>query len=233
MECPIRQYRKKNHLRAYQGGTKTMIRTNNSPYTAITGCTFLYYEFSRMLPLLMEANAEALLRDEVENNRVLQVNSLASRKRFVAEFKRRYAAVPRPFWQAWQQLSEAGQRAGLFYAILKTYKLVFDLHVNVAMRKWRSVDHTLQRDDLMMELNELSAHDAYVDSWSDLTKSKCCSSYLTMLRQSGLLDAKSHALTPIHLDANEWAYYVRKGEEWFLEACLLYPYEMNDIKSLL
>lgn len=211
----------------------TMTRINQSPYTTITGCTFLYYEFRRMLPLLIDADAASLLRDEVENNRVLQVNSIASRKRFVAEFKRRYAAVSPLFWQSWQQMSEAGQRAGLLYAVLKTYKLVFDFHFNVTLRKWNAVDHRLQKGDLLMEFNELSAHDAYVDSWSDLTKAKCCSSYLTMLRQSGLLDETTHELTPIRLEASEFAYYIGSGEEWFLEACLLYPYEINDIKSQL
>ena len=39
---------------------------NNSPYTAaITGCSFLYYEFKRILPMLMSADAEKLLKDEV------------------------------------------------------------------------------------------------------------------------------------------------------------------------
>ena len=206
---------------------------NNSPYTAITGCTFLYYEFGRILPLLMDANSESLLKNEIENNRVLQINSIASRKRFVAEFKRRYASVPTVFWQTWQCMSEAGQRAGLFYAILKTYKLVFDFHFNVTMRKWNSIDHSLMMDDLLMELNEISAHDEYVDSWSDATKKKCCSCYLTILRQSGLLNEKSSELTPVKLDASDFAYYIRSGEEGFMEACLLYPYEINDIKRQL
>lgn len=210
-----------------------MTEKKKSPYTTITGCTFLYYEFGRILPLLMDANSESLLKNEIENNRVLQVNSIASRKRFVVEFKRRYASVPAVFWKIWQDMSEAGQRAGLLYAILKTYKLVFDFHFNVTLRKWNSIDHFLLKDDLLMEFNELSAHDDFVDSWSDATKKKCCSSYLTILRQSGLLDEKTNELTPIKLDASEFAYYIRSGEEWFMEACLLYPYEINDIKNQL
>lgn len=204
-----------------------------SPYTTITGCTFLYYEFKRILPLLMDADSDSLLKEEVENNNILQVNSIASRKRFVGEFKRRYAAVSPLFWQAWLNMSEAGQRVGLFYAILKTYKLVFDFHLNVTMRKWNSVDHRLLKDDLLMELNEIAAHDEFVDSWSDVTKNKCISNYLTILRQSGLLDEKTSELTPVRLDASEFAYYIRSGEEWFLEACLLYPYEINEIKKQL
>lgn len=146
------------------------MQKNNSPYTSLTGCTFLYYEFKRILPVLMSADAERLLKEEVENNQILQVNSRTSRQRFAVEFKRRYAAVPAQFWREWQHWSEAGQRAGLFYAILKAYKLVFDFHVNVAMKKWNSIDHKLTADDIQMEFNEISAHDAFVDGWSAATK---------------------------------------------------------------
>ena len=207
------------------------MQKNKSPYTSITGCTFLYYEFKRILPVLMGADSERLLKEEVENNRILQVNSRTSRQRFAVEFRRRYAAVPAHFWREWQNWSEAGQRTGLFYAILKAYKLVFDFHVNVAMKKWNSIDHKLTADDLLMEFNEISAHDAFVDSWSDATKKKCTSCYLTILRQTGLLQEKTDELTPVKPSPEESAYYIHTGEEWFLEACFLYPYEINEIKS--
>ena len=204
---------------------------NNSPYTAITGCAFLYYEFKRILPIFLSEDAELLLKDEIENNQILQINSLTSRKRFIAEFKRRFSAVSLHFWHTWQGWSEDGQRAGLFYAILKTYKLVFDFHFNVAIKHWNSIDHTLTKPDIMMEFNEIAAHDEFVDSWSDSTKSRCASQYLTILRQAGLLTEKSNKLQPVRPDNDELAYYFRAGEEWFLEALLLYPYEINEIKS--
>ena len=205
---------------------------NNSPYSAaITGCSFLYYEFQRILPLLMNEDSDNLLKDEIENNEILQINSRSSRLRFVAEFKRRYMAVPAHFWQTWKNMSESGQRAGLFYAILKTYKLVFDFHFNVTIKRWNGIDHQLLKSDIMMEFNEIAAHDEFVDSWSDSTKDRCAAAYLTILRQSGILDEKKNELQPIKLDADEFAYYICTGEEWFLEACLLYPYEINNIKS--
>lgn len=206
----------------------------NSPYTAaITGCSFLYYEFKRILPILMSADAEQLLKDEVENNQILQINSRKARRTFVLEFKRRFAAVPLHFWQAWQGWSEESQRAGLFYAILKTYKLVFDFHFNVAIKRWNSVDHQLAKFDIMMEFNEIAAHDEFVDSWSDNTKDRCAGAYLTILRQAGLMTEKTNVLQSIHPDDSELEYYFRSGEEWFLEACFLYPYEINDIKAKL
>lgn len=210
------------------------MNNNNSPYTAaITGCAFLYYEFQRILPVLLSADSEQQLKDEIENNQILQINSRKARKTFVLEFKRRFASVPIHFWQTWQGWSETGQRAGLFYAILKTYKLVFDFHFNVTMKQWNSARHQIAKSDIMMELNEIAAHDEFVDSWSENTKGRCASQYLTILRQAGLLTDKTNELQAIHPDESELEYYFRSGEEWFLEACLLYPYEINDIKSKL
>ena len=89
-----------------------------SPYTAaITGCAALYYEFKRILPLLLSEDSDTLLKDEIENNQILQINSRKARRTFVLEFKRRFSSVPIHFWQSWQHWSEEGQRAGLFYAI--------------------------------------------------------------------------------------------------------------------
>jgi len=207
---------------------------NNSPYSAaITGCSFLYYEFQRILPILMSEDSDKRLSEEIENNEILQINSRKARRTFVLEFKRRYASVPAHFWESWQNMSESGQRIGLFYAIMKTYKLVFDFHFNVAMKKWNAIDHELTKSDIMMEFNEIAAHDEFVDSWSDNTKGRCAGAYLTILRQTGLLEEKTNQLQQVKLDAEEFAYYIRSGEEWFLEACLLYPYEVNDIKSQL
>lgn len=206
----------------------------NSPYTAaMTGCAFLYYEFIRILPLLMSNDSVALLKDEILNNKLLQVNSQTSRQRFISEFKRRFNSVPIAFWNEFLTLSEKGQRAGLLYVMLKTYKLVFDFHFNVTIRRWNSVDRTLKLVDLMMEFNEISSRDEFVDSWTDNTKSRCASQYLTFLRHSGLIDDKTSELQAIHLDPSEYKYYINMGEEWFLEACLLYPFEINDIKAAL
>ena len=206
----------------------------NSPYTAtITGCGFLYYEFLRILPLLMSKDSARLLKEEIDNNLLFQVNSQKARLRFLAEFKRRYNALPISFWNDFFKMNELSQRAGLLYVILKTYRLIFDFHFNVTVKRWNSVDQRLRKTDIMMELSELSSRDSFVDSWTDNTKSRCASQYLTILRQAGLLQEKTNKLLPIHLAPADYEYYIRSGEEWFLEACLLYPYEVNDIKTKL
>ena len=109
----------------------------------------------RILPLLMDENAAQLLKEEVLNNRLLQVNSQKARQTFITEFKRRYNAVPLSFWTKFVTMGEVAQRAGLLYAILKAYKLAFDFHFNVTVKRWNYVDQTLNNNDIMIELSEL------------------------------------------------------------------------------
>ena len=127
-------------------------------------------------------------------------------------------------------MSEDDQQIALFFVILKTYKICFDFHINVTLRKWNSISKSLVYDDIEMEFNEVSARDEFVDSWSDKTKRKVASAYLTVLCKVGILD-KEDNLHP--LSASNFDYYIINGEQWFLEACLLQPYQIENIKKQL
>lgn len=209
------------------------MQKNNSPYSAnITGCAFMFNEFMRILPLLM-SGSESALKNEIEENNLLQVNSRKARQTFMREYKRRYDAVSPKFWDQYVTWNETEQKIGLLYAILKAYRLLFDFHFDVTVKRWNAVERTVTYNDLMMEFNDLSARDAFVDSWTDETKRRCASQYLTILRQSGLMEGKTNELMQIRPSQSTCAYFLGHGEDWFLEACLLYPYEINDIKSSL
>lgn len=202
----------------------------NSPYSsAFTACSFLFSEFNAVLPLLKSDDADQLLKDESVNRHYLMVNNEASAKKILLEFKRRYNAVPKPFWEWYGLLDETAQKAALLYVIIKTYKLVFDFHIHVAIKKWNSVDHTITTNDLQMELLDVSANDDFVDSWSEQTKKKLMSAYLTILRQADMMDSKTNELRPLRLMPNEYQYYIENGEIWFLDACLLTPMEKESI----
>lgn len=207
------------------------MKKTDSPYSAaITGGGFLFEETAALLPLLQSPDRAARLRDEQLNNRLLHINAETSRKKAIIEIARRYDALPAAFWTDYQQMSRGDQRVALLFVILKTYKICFDFHVGVTMRRWRGIAQAVTHDDLIMELNELSARDAFVDSWTDNTKRKVASAYLTMLRRAGMLDSEGslHALAATNFD-----YYITHGEQWFLEACLLQPYEIDTLKRSL
>ncbi len=202
-----------------------------SPYTAaITGGGFLFEETNILLPLLQSDDRVALLKDEKINNRLLKINAEESRKKAIGEIARRYDAMPSAFWSDYQAMSTDDQQVALFFVILKTYKICFDFHINVTMRKWNSISKSVVFDDIEMEFNEVSARDEFVDSWSDKTKHKVAGAYLTILRKVGILD-KDDNLHP--LSASNFDYYILNGEQWFLEACLLQPYQIENIKKQL
>ena len=202
---------------------------NSSPYTAaITGGGFLFEETNALLPLLKSDERESLLKDEKVNNRLLKINAETSRYRAIMEIARRYDAMPASFWDDYQAMSEDDQRIALFFVILKTYKICFDFHINVTMRKWNSISKSLVYDDIDMEFNEVSARDEFVDSWSDKTKRKVASAYLTVLRKVGILDKEDQLHS---ISASNFDYYITIGEQWFLEACLLQPYQIEKVKN--
>lgn len=206
-----------------------MMNKIKSPYTAaITGGGFLYEETCILLPLLQSDNREALLKDEALNNRLLHINSETSRKRNIAEISRRYDTMSPKFWLDFQEMDEDDQKVALFFVMLKTYKICFDFHINVTMRKWYSISKKVEHDDLMMEFNEIAAKDEFVDSWSEATKKRVASAYLTILRKINMIQSDNSLIA---INCSNWQYYIEMGEIWFLEACLLQPYQIENIKK--
>ncbi len=200
-----------------------------SPYTAsITGGGFLFLETNALLPLLLNENADSLIKEEVLHNNVLHINSESSRKRHVTEIKRRFNSVPRSFWNDYKLMKESDKKIALFFVLLKAYKILFDFHANVTMSRWRSVSANVSVEDIMMEFNSIAASDRFVDSWSDSTKKHVATAYLSILRHVGILD-KAGALRP--LKPSNVNFYFSIGEPWFLDACLLEPYEVQMLKK--
>ena len=201
-----------------------------SPYTAaITGGGFLFEETNLLLPLLQSDNRDVLLKDEAVNNRILQINAETSRKRNIVEIARRYDTMPVCFWEDYKEMEENDQKIALFFVILKTYKICFDFQIRVTMRKWNGIAKSLTRDDLMMEFSEIAAKDEFVNTWSENTMRKVASTYLSILRKVGMLDN----ISELHsVQANNMDYYIKIGEPWFLEACLLQPYQIRSIYKL-
>lgn len=205
---------------------------NTSPYSAaITGCGFMIDEMTAVLPLLMSDNADALLKDEIVNNQLLKINTETTRRRAIAEFVRRYKTMTVSFWNDYLAMSEDQQRVAMFFVILKTYRICFDFQINVVLKNWRSVSQAVSKDDLMMELTNIAAQDAFVDAWSVQTKSKVAATFLSILRHVGFVERDGYQIKRVSLPASSWQYYLRIGEAWFLDACLLPPYEIETIKT--
>ena len=122
------------------------------------------------------------------------------------------------------------QKIALFFVILKTYKICFDFQIRVTLRKWNGIAKSLTHEDLRMEFSEIASRDEFVNSWSESTLRKVSSAYLSILRKIGMLD-KANGLHSV--EAGNMDYYLKTGEPWFLEACLLPPFRIDQIKQLM
>lgn len=197
----------------------------------MTGCSFMHNEMKAMLPLLLSPDADTLLKKEISENNILLIKSETSRKKAVLEFKRRFNAVPRQFWEWFATVSESTQLWAMFFVNLKTYRIYFDFQVNVVLNNWNGISRTVTYNDILSEFYQISASNAFVDSWSKETKDRITSSFITLLRKVGLLDAKTSELRSPQVNEEEFAYFLKINEAWFLDACLLEPYVINRIKS--
>ena len=201
-------------------------------YTAaMTGCSFMHNEMKAMLPLLLSPDADTLLKKEISENNILLIKSETSRKKAVLEFKRRFNAVPREFWEWFASVSESTQLWAMFFVNLKTYRIYFDFQANVVLNNWNGISRTVTYNDILSEFYQISASNAFVDSWSKETKDRITKSFITMLRKMDLLDAKTSELRSPQVNEEEFAYFLKINEAWFLDACLLEPYVINRIKS--
>ena len=188
-----------------------MVSKNNSPYTSsFTSCVYLQSEFDRALHLFLSDNAEILIKQEIEANSLLMLNSRSTRTHAVNEMRKRFNACSRVYWEHYQGLTGDARRLAYFYAILKAYRLLFDLHIN-----------------------EIAGRDSFVASWTELTQKKVFTAYMSIMRKVGLLSGSPEVLNPVSRSVEDFRFYLENGESWFLEACLLHKYEITNMRSLL
>ena len=195
---------------------------------ALTGCSFMIDEMTACLPLLMDENSEELMKREVSDSNILLMKSQQTRYRAAVEFKRRYAAVPADFWHKYLNMGRPQQLVAMYYVCLKTYRILFDLHINVALKKWKSANRKVTKNDAQNEIYEIAANDEFVDSWSDETKDRVASSFLTFMRRAGMLDETDTLKAP-KLQETDYRIYLELGDSWFLQACFLEQYEIERI----
>ena len=189
-------------------------------------------EMTACLPLLMDDNSEELISREISESNILKMKSLQTRRRAFVEFKRRFDAVPLKFWDRYLNMEKAQQQVAMYFVCLKAYRILFDLHINVALKKWSSANRTVTKRDAMAEIYEIASGDPFVDDWSDETKDRVASSFLTYMRRAELLDAKGMLQAP-RLNDNDYRIYIEMGQDWFLQACFLEPFEIQRIKESL
>lgn len=207
--------------------------SKNSPYSAsFTAAALMHDEMNAVLPYLLNDCSSAAVKMIENSLEILPIKSVSARERVTLEMVKRFKSVPRSFWEDYLTFPESQQKLALFYVILKTYRLLYEFQLNVAVKRFNSANNRLEIEDLFMEFYDIASRDPFVDSWTDKTKKKAIQSYLTMLRQVGLLNPETGVLQRIDIEQEAYIPFVRLGELWFLQACFIPAYEIETIKSL-
>ena len=205
----------------------------NSPYSAsFTARALGYYEMESILPVLLDDSIQDKVKILSQDSTHLQLATLGSRKRVLAEMLVRFNAVDRSFWDRYIDLGEKEKRLALLFVVLKSYRLLFELQVNLVIPKYYSPDRVLSKNDVYAAISEVASRDEFVDSWSEDTRKRAASKYVTILRQAGLIDESTDELRETDVADDELYYYVKTGEIWFLQACLLPGYRVEQIKQM-
>lgn len=200
-----------------------------SPYVSgYVSATLVKEETDNLLPILLAPDGDKQLRGALKRSDLLRYNSESSRERVLVEIRRRFKQMPIGFWKDYQQMSAQDQHVALFLVLLKTYRLLFDFQTQVVIPRWQRMERRLTYHDLRLHYMEIASRDDKVNSWTESTRSHVISSSLTLFRQVGLLNHQG-LLCPLR--CSNFGYYLTHGEPWFLEACLLQPYEITNIKS--
>ena len=206
---------------------------SNSPYSAsFTGAAILFSDMNVAIRMLLEDDSPETIKTLKTDANYIKIKSSKSRERVTAEFVKRFRAVPKSFWTRYMQLPENEQRLALLYVVLKTYQLLFEFQINLAIPKYNSPDRVLTKNEVSMALNEIASKDEFVDSWSAETRDRASSQYLTILRQSGLVSESTGELQSPNLSDEALLWYIQSGEVWFLQACFFPGYKIEQLKQL-
>lgn len=206
---------------------------NNSPYSAsFTGAAILFTDMNVAVKMLLEDDSPETIKALKTDASLIKIKSETARRRVTAEFLKRFRAVPKSFWARYISLPEDEQRLALLYVILKTYRLLFEFQINLVIPKYNSPDRVLTKNDVNMALNEVASRDAFVDSWTEETRDRASSQYLTMLRQCGFINDVTDELQTPSIADEAYVWYIQTGEIWFLQACLLPGYKIEQLKQL-
>ena len=196
-----------------------MNSSNNNYDTNFTAGGILLNEFLAIKDILLSSDIEQKLRNEIEDNKIIGIGTKGARQRIILEIIRRVNAVPKTFWVFFYGLSLTEQKQALFYLCLKTYSIVFDLHFDVAVKKFKT-SGTLIDYDVQMYLDEIASLNKNVANWSDKTLKKINSQYRTVLKDIGLL--KDDSLNKSYIQSRIfWDYFKENGDRWFLTACFI------------
>ncbi len=156
----------------------------------------------------------------LESDKYLKVNSQAARKRRLREILNRIQSIPQEYWDFYLRLTPKDEKnMFMYYVCMKYYPLVRDFHLDVILSKWRLLDVSYSKDEVLRFLTRASMQHPEVDEWKESTRKKVVQVLTLMLKETGIIS--NNKLRLVFLPDTFWLFFIEHGEGWFLEAMFL------------
>ncbi len=194
---------------------------------SFTAGGLLVDEFEAIASVLQGQDWEAGLLLEQKQNNLLKINSEKARKRVLDEIKKRIRLLPQNFWATWNTRSRQEKCLLLFFLCLKTYHLVYEFHFEITIPRYLSLDLEPDFSQYTRRLEEIASKDKKVNEWTETTRKKLISTYLTMLKKAGLLENKQFSKPEV--DSAFYCFFLQNNEAWALDAFFLKKFEKEEI----
>lgn len=195
---------------------KIQVKTYDANFTA---GGLLFNEFKALENILLGNDFAVKIQQEEESNSVIGIATMSARKRIIAEIKRRHSMAPIGFWNHFFQWNQHEMKFGLLYLCFKTYPLVMDIHIEVALKKFKT-GNTMNAYDVQMRMDEIASKDDHVSQWSNSTLEKLNVQYRKAIKDAGLYDG-NHLIQPLNVSPTFWRYFEEINEGWFITACFI------------
>lgn len=196
-----------------------MIKQVKTYDTNFTAGGLLLNEFKALESILLGEYFSKEIQQEEEQNSIIGIATMSARKRIIAEIKRRHSMAPAGFWNHFFKWNLAEMKFGLLFLCFKTYPIVLDMHIEVALKKFKT-GNTMSTYDLQMRLDEIASQDIFVSEWSQETLEKINVQYRKVIKDVGIYDG-SHLIRPLKISPTFWQYFEDINEGWFLTTCFI------------
>jgi hypothetical protein len=164
------------------------------------------------------------------DHRLIRGASESSQKRIAAEILNRLRSTPQSIWRQVPSLPSKERRIALYYLILKAHPFLFDFHMEILLQKWRVMDKSFSKDDVLKFIEKNMDEHPEMESWSEDSKRRISRTVKLLLDQIDLINEKLK-LQPVKASQRLWELFIQEGETWFLEAMLLNKQERERLIS--
>lgn len=201
----------------------------NKKITSFSVGGLLFNETIAVIDYLITGKIKELNK-VIKTTDLLKTNSEASRLRILTEIRRRDKAINTEVWHFIGNSVKKEQQLALFYVCLKASKLLFDFQVEVVLEKWRTLDHIVIKNDALYFIDKKSMDYPEMENWSANTKEKTATVLIRILNEAGILN--ENRLKQPDVSDRFWAFFIKQGDPWFLELCLMPKNQRDKIMEI-